>query len=133
MLPMGPVLASARQEQVPAIARALGCNTQTVRNAILAFNRSGLDALTEGSTRPPRIAVAFDGAATERVRALLHRSPRTSDQPTSLWTLEVAATICFREGITTERVTGETIRATTRTPKYPGRMARFSVPCAGKI
>ncbi len=49
------LLASARQEHVPAIARALGCNTQTVRNAIHAFNQSGLDALTAGSSRPQRI------------------------------------------------------------------------------
>lgn len=109
-----PVLASARREHVPAIARALGCNTQTVRNALHAFNQSGLDALTEGSSRPQRIAVAFDAAAAERLRMILHQSPRLFDQPTSIWTLELAATVCFREGITPQRVTGETIRATLK-------------------
>ena len=106
------LLASARHEHVPAIAHALGCNTQTVRNAIHAFNRSGLDALTEGSSRPHRIAAAFDATAVERLRAMLHQSPRAFDQPTSVWTLDRAATVCFREGITTQPVTGETIRAT---------------------
>lgn len=106
------LLASARQEHVPAIARALGCNTQTVRNAIHAFNQSGLDALTAGSSRPHRIAVAFDAAAAERLRALLHQSPRAFGKPTSLWTLALAAEVCAEEGITDERVTGETIRAT---------------------
>ena len=108
------LLASARHEHVPAIARALGCNTQTVRNAIHAFNQSGLDALTEGSSRPHRIAVAFDLAAADRLRAMLHQSPRTFDKPTSLWTLELAAEVCAEAGITAERVTGETIRATLK-------------------
>ena len=108
------LLASARQEHVPAIARALGCNTQTVRNAIHAFNRSGVDALSEGSSRPHHIAVAFDAAAAERLRALLHQSPRLFGKPTSLWTLEVAAEVCAEEGITDERVTGETIRVTLK-------------------
>jgi transposase len=106
------LLASARHEHVPALARALGCNTQTVRNAIHAFNQSGLDALTEGSSRPHRIVAAFDTIATERLRAMLHQSPRTFDQPTSIWTLDLAAAVCAREGITAERVTGETIRVT---------------------
>ncbi len=108
------LLASARREHVPAIARALGCNTQTVRNAIHTFNRSGLDALTERSSRPQRIAVAFDAVAAERLRALLHQSPRTFDQPTSVWTLDLAAAVCFREGIIPVRVTGETIRVTLK-------------------
>lgn len=108
------LLASARQEHVPAIARALGCHTQTVRNAIHAFNRSGLDTLSEGSSRPHRIAVAFDAAAAERLRALLHQSPRLFDKPTSLWTLDLAAEACADEGITAARVTGETIRVTLK-------------------
>ena len=108
------LLASARQDHVPAIARALGCNTQTVRNAIHAFNRSGLDALSEGSSRPHRITAAFDAAAAERLRALLHQSPRAFGKATSVWTLDLAAAVCVTEGITDERVTGETIRVTLR-------------------
>ena len=108
------LLASARQEHVPAIARALGCNTQTVRNAIHTFNRSGLDALVEGSSRPHRIAVAFDDAAVARLRALAHQSPRLFDQPTSVWTLDLLAEVCVAQAITPQRVTGETIRVTLK-------------------
>src|SRR3954470_15125677 len=89
------LLASSRHEHVPAIAHALGCNTQTVRNAIHAFNRSGLDTLIEGSSRPHRIATAFDPVAAERLRALLHQSPRVFDKPTSVWTLDLAAEVSF--------------------------------------
>jgi len=44
----------------------------------------------------------------------LHQSPRRFDKPTSVWTLDLAAEICFTEGIIGERVTGETIRVTLR-------------------
>ncbi len=42
--------ASARGEPVLAIARMLSCDPQTVRNAIHAFNRRGVAALTKGSS-----------------------------------------------------------------------------------
>ncbi|MDQ3692630.1 MAG: hypothetical protein M3464_03245 [Chloroflexota bacterium] len=43
---------------------------------------------------------------------MLHRSPRDFGHPTSLWTLELAAETACAEGITTRRVSGETVRAT---------------------
>jgi Winged helix-turn helix len=106
------LLASARREPPLAIARALGCDDQTVRNAIHAFNQRGLAALRKGSSRPHTIHAAFDGASAERLRDLLHRSPRDFGHPTSLWTLELAADVSVAEGLTPTRVTGETIRAT---------------------
>jgi transposase len=106
------LLASARGEQAPQIARALGCDPQTVRNAIVAFNARGSAALQKGSSRPHRFRVAFDLARGEQLRALLHQSPRTFGKPTSVWTLELAADVSFEQGLTAERVSGETIRAT---------------------
>src|ERR671933_2127596 len=108
------LLASAGGEQAPEIARHLGCDAQTVRNAIAAFNARGLAALRKGSSRPHRIHAAFDLARGEHLRALLHQSPRTFDKPTSLWTLDLAADVSFEQGLTPERVSGETIRATLR-------------------
>jgi transposase len=108
------LLASARGEAAPQIARQLGCDDQTVRNAIAAFNARGLAALHKGSSRPHRIHAAFDLARGEQLRALLHQSPRTFGKPTSLWTLDLAAEVSFEHGLTPERVSGETIRATLR-------------------
>ena len=71
-----------------------------------------MDALIEGSSRPHRIDRAFDDVAAERLRALLHQSPRLFGKPTSVWTLDLAAEVCCTEGITRERVSDETIRAT---------------------
>jgi transposase len=106
------VLASARGERASRIARSLGCSEQGVRNAIAAFNRVGLAALTRRSSRPATIRPAFDAAATERLRALLHRSPRDFGRDTSLWTLPLVAEVAAAEGLTAGPVTGETVRAT---------------------
>jgi len=106
------LLASARGEWAPAIARHLGCDDQTVRNAIQAFHARGLACLQPGSRRAHTIHVGVPPEQVERLRALLHQSPRTFDQPTSLWTLPLVAEVSFAQGITPTPVTGETIRAT---------------------
>jgi hypothetical protein len=43
---------------------------------------------------------------------MLHRSPREFGKDTSLWTLSLAAEVSFEEGITADRVSAETVRAT---------------------
>lgn len=106
------VLASARGERAPAIARALGCTGQTVRNALRACDAHGTAALVAGSFRPHTLHVAFDADGAERLRALLHRSPRDFGHATSVWTLELAAETAFAAGITATRVSDETVRAT---------------------
>ena len=106
------LLASARESTVPAIATALSCNRQTVRNAIHAFNHAGVAALTPGSSRPHLIHAAFPAAQADALRDLLHRSPRDFGHPTSLWTLALAAHEAHRQGLTPLPVSGETVRAT---------------------
>jgi transposase len=106
------LLSSARGERAPQMAHHLGCDEQTVRNAIRAFNRAGLECLSQGSSRPHTIHAAFPGQKAEQMRALLHQSPRAFDKPTSLWTLELAAQVSFEQGLTPQRVSGETIRTT---------------------
>src|SRR5262245_47601008 len=93
------LLASSRRQPPLAIARALGCDDQTVRNAIHAFNQRGTAALQKRSSRPHTIHAAFPGPQVERLRDLLHRSPRDFGHPTSLWTLELAAEVSFAEGL----------------------------------
>ena len=108
------LLASDRGENAYQIARSLGCNPQTVRNAIHAFNERGLpEALQRGSKRPHTIHRAFQGPQqSEALRELLHKSPREFGKQSSLWTMEMVAEVSFEEGLTKERVSGETIRAT---------------------
>lgn len=104
------LLASAEGQTTTLIARTLRCNEQTVRNAIHAFNSCGLPALTPGSSRPLTDATIFTPTRREQLRALLHQSPRSFGKPTSVWTLALAAEICFAKGITPHLVSDETIR-----------------------
>lgn len=104
------LLASARGERPPAIAQQLGCASQTVRNTIRAFTERGLTALQERSHRNHTIHLSFDEAGLEQLQALAHRSPRDFGHPTSLWTLELLAEESARQGLTTRRVSDETIR-----------------------
>lgn len=107
------LLASARGERAPRIAEALGCDDQTVLDALHAFNSRGLAALQKGSSRPHRPPPqAFPGARAEQLRTLLHRSPREFGHPTGLWTLDLAAEVSCAEGLTPTVVSGEAIRKT---------------------
>ena len=105
------LLSSAQGQTTPAIAKALHCNDQTVRNAIYDFHQRGLQALSPKSSRPHTTHPSFDAAGLEQLRALLHQSPRSFGHPTSVWTLELAAEVCFAQGLTSRRVSGETIRS----------------------
>ena len=109
------LIASARGENAYQIAHELGCNPQTARNAIHAFNEKGLpEALRQGSKRPHTVHRAFQGPEqAEALRELLHHKPRKFGKHTrSVWTLDLAAEVSLEEGLTKEQITGETVRAT---------------------
>ena len=107
------LLASSRGENAYQIARSLGCDSQTARTAIKRFNEGGIqEALRKRSSRPKRVHAAFEEGCAERLSEILHRSPREFGKDTSLWTLALAAEVSFEEGITEERVSAETVRAT---------------------
>lgn len=109
------LFASARGERAPAIATALGCAEQTVRDVIHAFELAGIDScLQRQSSRPKHLHTKLDPCMDERLRALLHTSPRTLGKPTSVWTLGLVAEVAFAEGLTAELVSDETIRTAVR-------------------
>src|SRR3954465_12065950 len=84
------LLASADGQSTPSIARALRCNDQTVRNAIHDWNERGHQALPPPPSRPHTTHALFDTRSLDRLRALLHQSPRSFGKETSVWTLELA-------------------------------------------
>ena len=108
------VLASARGERAPAIARSLGCSDDTVERAINGFNTKGLEVLKMGSRRPHKIQSAFTPEAAAKLKDILHQSPRGFGKETSRWTLDLAAEVSFENDLIKERVTGETIRNTLK-------------------
>src|SRR5262249_14233188 len=105
------LLASAEGQHTTAIARTFRCNDQTVRNTIHDFHGRGLSALQPKSSRPHTTQATFDADGRERLRELLHQSPRVLGQATSVWTLALAAEVSFDQGLTHRRVSAETIRA----------------------
>src|SRR3954465_12860516 len=93
------LLASADGLRPSLIAARLGCASQTVRNAIRAFEAEGLACLPKKSNRPKSSRPELDDARCERLRAILHRSPRDFGKHTSVWTLALAADVCREQGL----------------------------------
>src|SRR2546422_6232615 len=134
------LLASAQGQSTTSIARLMGCNDQTVRNAIHDFHQRGLAALQPKSSRPHTTSEVFNAQGREQLRALLHQSPRNFGKDTSIWTLDLAAEVSVEIGITSRLVSGETIRnalgqlgvrwkrskhwITTPDPAYPSKKTR---------
>ena len=118
------LLASAKGQRPAQIARTLGCAVQTVRNALRAFAAEGLACLAEKSSRPKRTRRLLDDSADERLRDVLHRSPRDFGKPTSLWTLGLAAAVCQEQGLTDRPISTETIRRALRRLKVGWKRAK---------
>ena len=105
------LLASAQGQHAAAIAAALHCDDQTVRNAIHDFNATGLAALARGSHVPHTTPhAAFDAPHLAQLPTLLHQRPRAFGKPTEVWTLDLLAEVAFEQGLTTRRVSDEAIR-----------------------
>jgi transposase len=105
------LLSSARGKWVPQIAQDLGCNAQTVRNAIHDFNARGMEALQRRPPIPHTTHAAFDAQGLERLREVLHQSPRDYGKEASFWTLTLAAEVSHDLGLTDHLVSYETIRS----------------------
>lgn len=108
------VLASSRGQRASQIAQNLSCDGDTVTKAINAFNERGVAALTQRSHAVHTPQQRFDAEAAERLKAIVHQSPRNFGKETSLWTLDLAAEVSFEQGLTRERVSDETIRNTLK-------------------
>ncbi len=102
------ILLASNQGQTPQqISAQLHCSDQCVREAIHAFHQEGPSCLKAKSHANQS---ALDAAGLERLRGLLHQSPRQLGQNTSLWTLKGLAQVSLAQGITSREVSGETIR-----------------------
>ncbi len=108
------ILASAQGKQAAQIGQDVGRDADTVLKVIHAFNRTGLAVLTRQSNRPHQPHSVFTDERRERLRAMLHQSPRTFGQGTDVWTLGLAAEVSYAQGITPALVSDETIRQAVR-------------------
>ena len=108
------LLARAEGQSTTTMARHWHCTDQTVRNTMHAFHQRGLAGLQPPSSRPHTTSAIFTPGVCEALRALLHQSPRTFGQPTSRWTLALAAEGSFAEGLTPRLVSDEAMRVALR-------------------
>ena len=104
------LLASDQGRRPSQIAATLGCSAQAVRDAINAFAAEGTACLRAKPKAPINPHAAWPKRRDDDLRALLHQSPRCFGKPTSLWTLPLAAQVCFEKGWTARRLSGEAIR-----------------------
>jgi transposase len=123
------LLASSQGESVSQIAERLGCTGQTVRNVIHVFNKHGLEALYPKSSRPQTTHEAFSPKQQSALLALLSQGPRSfgKRKATGRWTYKLLAEVCFEQGITPRKVTGETIRVTLLRMNIDWDMARLGI------
>jgi transposase len=118
------VLASARRLSPKPIAQLVGCSVPTVRNVLHAFNTRGVEGLEKPSNRPKTVEPVLDAARCERLQPRLPQSPRLYGRPTGVWTLALAAAVCYEQGITERRVSAETIRRALQRLETNGKRAK---------
>ena len=118
------LLASARRERAPAIARLLGCDDQTVRNVIKDFNATGIAVLKAGSSRLHRRRTSFTPEGLEQLKELLHRSPREFGKERGTWTLELVAQVCLEQGIISVPISDESVRRALKRLKTNWKRAK---------
>lgn len=104
------LLASAAGQRPSQIAAALGCATQTVRDAIRAFHADPAGCLAPKSRAPKTTHPVWPRNRDGDLKALLHQSPRTLGKRTSLWTLGLVAAVCHEKGWTDRVLSLESIR-----------------------
>jgi transposase len=108
------LLASSRGERVKGIAAAVGCSPQTVRNVIRRFAAVGAGGLGRQSSRPKTVVPELDEAKRQRLKEVLHQSPRLFGKPRSTWTLDLLAAVAHERGLTQTGVSTDTIRVAIR-------------------
>lgn len=110
--------------KVDEIGQQLGCTGQTVREAIHAFHREGVDCLEAKKMGRKDDQRAFNDETREALRELIRRSPRDYGHQSSLWTLDLLAETSAKQGLVQGRITSETVRATLSSMDINWRRAK---------
>lgn len=107
------ILMSADEHRgVNDIGERVGRTGQTVRETLRAFNQEGMRCIHPRPMGRPDEQRAFDEAAREQLRDMIHRSPREYGYETSLWTLKLIAQASYEHGLTPTQVHFDTISQT---------------------
>jgi transposase len=118
------ILARGRGLSPKPMAQLVGCAVQTVRNVIPAFQTTGLGCVPQPSTWPKSVAPILDAATCECLQHILHQSPRTYGKSTGVWTLALAARVCYEQGVTARRLSAETLCRAWQCLRTTGKRAK---------
>lgn len=121
------LLSSVRRKTPSQIGAELHCSGQAVRNVVHAFEKEGLACLTEKSHARHDQQSAFDEAAREGLREMVHSSPRQYGHEASVWTLELLAKACWSEGISSRLVKGHNVSRVLREMGIDWRRAKHRI------
>ena len=103
------LMSSDERLKAQEIAQRLKCSSQTVREAIHAFETEGLECLKEKSRARRDDQRAFDNAGQAWLKEKVRQSPRQYGFAGSIWTQKWLAELAAREGITAQEVEPETV------------------------
>lgn len=106
------------------IAERLRCSDQCVREALRAFEQEGLGCLQAKAHRRHHLATKFNQTGLERLSGLGHHSPRQYGYVNRLWSLAQLAEVSFKEGLSSEVVSHETVRQALKKLGIDWRRAR---------
>lgn len=96
------------------IAVKVGYHQESVRQIIQKFDQVGLAVLKQGSRKPLTQKRAISSSQAEEIKELLRHSPREFEKASSLWTLELLAEVSYEQGLSTRKVSQETLRTTLK-------------------
>jgi transposase len=74
------------------------------------------------------VTLDTDPSPSERLRELLHRSPRDFNKPRSTWTLQLLAEVCFETGIVDRPVSASTVWRELRRMKVRWKQTKLWAP-----
>lgn len=106
------LMSTDEQLTTPVIGTRVGLSAQQVRRILHAFNQEGLACLRRQKPGRKDDQRAFDDQARERLRTIVHQSPRTFGFENSLWSLPLLAKVSYQEGLTSREVHFDTVSQT---------------------
>ena len=108
------LLASSQGLTTTGIEKQFGYSAEYARQMIHRFNEQGIKCLNRKSSAPLNREIVVDEEKCERIKQMMHHSPRLFGKASSVWTLILVAEVLFEKGDTPRRMAAETIRAAMR-------------------
>ncbi len=104
------LLASSQGLTTTGIEKQFGYSAEYARQMIHRFNEQGVSCLKRRSSAPKTTETIVDAEKCERIKQIMHKTPRLYGKASSVWTLTLVAEVLFEKGETPRQMANETIR-----------------------